>query len=118
MTKIILQYQKYSKYVYLCINNRHSTEDLINKIKEVEQSALKDGWTNLNWKFDYSLDEFDNVNGQYLCLYGDHLETDKQYQDRINSIKLKNKCRIDEYLRLKKYYESDNGKQELLENML
>lgn len=99
--------------IWLETNIKLTPKLLIERINLATKKATKEGFVNITVASYISKDEWENEQSYYLTLVGERIETEEEYNNRINAEKRRLRRERDEYLSKKKMYESEYG-QEIL----
>ncbi len=94
------------KKIESCIDLSGSFDQVLQFLRDQEEELRKAGWTDLR------LDEEGNYGSPTYAIYGKRLETDKEYQKRINKRKREEKKKQEE--KQKKEEEEKRRLEELI----
>lgn len=101
-------------YLWLHSNQKNYPENVSAEIKKIVEKAKSDGYTNLSFEREVSLDEYDNERDSYIGLWGYIEETNEEYNKRLEWMENSWKREWDEYQRKKKFFETEYGKAVLV----
>lgn len=100
---------------YFDPNRPPEPEKLSAWITATLRKAKKQGFSDIYVRIDEDPGDENNLLSYFLCICGNRLETDKEFEERMQNLRRTWLATYEAFERQRKYYESEQGKAEILE---